>query len=227
MQHTRDILVAVLKVVSPENAGYLWTALQGSRAVNDELGVEGILHPAQRVYLEAIAETYKNASSWDTRRQILSIMTGTGASLAAIREYIPGLTQYRYFLYFFFSIDMYFFISFSLLLPLILLQVYSGKPAPTSTRHRNTRANPACDKNSDRRSAARSFLTVHHKPTYRARSAFWPKVSASVKWQRSGSTKCYSSPNTGANSQSVHTVLQRSELHPIQPKNNASDTVCV
>ena len=95
VQHTRDIIVAVLKVVSPENAGYLWMALQASKAVNDELGVEGILLPAQRVYLEAIAETYKNASSWDTRRQILSIMTGT-ASLAAVREFIPGLTQFRY-----------------------------------------------------------------------------------------------------------------------------------
>ena len=63
IQHTRDIIVAVLKVVSPENVGYLWTALQASKAVNDELGVEGILLPAQRVYLEAIAETYKNASS--------------------------------------------------------------------------------------------------------------------------------------------------------------------
>ena len=94
-QHTADILVAVLKVVSPENAGYLWSALQASKAVNDELGVEGILHPSQRMYLEAIAETYKNASSWDTRRQILSVMTGT-ASLASIREYIPGLLQYRY-----------------------------------------------------------------------------------------------------------------------------------
>lgn len=87
--------MAVLKVVSPENAGYLWSALQASKAVNDELGVEGILHPSQRMYLEAIAETYKNASSWDTRRQILSVMTGT-ASLASIREYIPGLSQYRY-----------------------------------------------------------------------------------------------------------------------------------
>lgn len=95
IQHTRDIIAAVLKVVSPENAGYLWTALQASKAVDDELGVEGILLPAQRVYLEAIAETYKNASSWDTRRQILSIMAGT-ASLAAIREFIPGLTQFRY-----------------------------------------------------------------------------------------------------------------------------------
>ena len=95
IQHTRDITVAVLKVVSPENASYLWTALQASKAVNDELGVEGILLPAQHVYLEAIAETYKNASSWNTRRQILSIMSGT-ASLAAIREFISGLTQFRY-----------------------------------------------------------------------------------------------------------------------------------
>ena len=95
IQQTRDVLVAVLKVVSPENAGYLWTAIQASKAVNEVLGVEGIMFPSQRLYLEAIAETYKNAGSWDTRRQILSIMTGV-ASLAAIREYVPGLSQYRY-----------------------------------------------------------------------------------------------------------------------------------
>lgn len=92
---SKDILVAVLKTVSPENAGYLWSALQSSRAVNDELGSEGVLLPSQRLYLQAIAETYKNASSWDTRRQILSIMKGV-ASLSAIREYIPGLSGYRF-----------------------------------------------------------------------------------------------------------------------------------
>ena len=43
IQNTRDILVVVLKVASPENAGYLWTALQGSMAVGVMLGVEGIL----------------------------------------------------------------------------------------------------------------------------------------------------------------------------------------
>ena len=57
--------------------------------------MEGISHPSQRMYLEAIVETYKNASRWDTRRQILSVMTVT-TSLASIREYIPGLSQYRY-----------------------------------------------------------------------------------------------------------------------------------
>ena len=94
-QQTSDVLVAVLKVVSPENAGYLWSALQASKAVNDKLGVEGILLPSQSVYLEAIAETYKNTLWWDTRRQILSIMTGI-ASLPAIQRHISGLTPYRY-----------------------------------------------------------------------------------------------------------------------------------
>ena len=95
IQQTSDVLVAVLKVVSPENTGYLWSAVQASKAVNDELGVEGILLPSQSVYLEAIAETYKNAVGWDTRRLILSIMTGI-ASLPAIQRHIPGLTPYRY-----------------------------------------------------------------------------------------------------------------------------------
>ena len=97
IQQTSDVLVAVLKVVSPENAGYLWSAVQASKAVNDELGVEGILLPSQSVYLEAIAETYKNAVGWDTRRQILSIMTGI-ASLPAIQRHIPGLKNAKLYL---------------------------------------------------------------------------------------------------------------------------------
>lgn len=48
--------------------------------------------PSQRLYLEVIAQTYKNTGSWDTRRQILSIMTAT-ASFSTKREFIPGLSQ--------------------------------------------------------------------------------------------------------------------------------------
>ena len=51
IQHTGDILVAMLKVVSPENSGYLWSALRASRAVNDELGAKGMMLPSQRPYL--------------------------------------------------------------------------------------------------------------------------------------------------------------------------------
>ncbi|KAK3730448.1 hypothetical protein QZH41_012642, partial [Actinostola sp. cb2023] len=45
--------------------------------------------------LQALAEAYSHADSWETRRQILSIMSGI-ASFKAIAFYIPGLTSYRY-----------------------------------------------------------------------------------------------------------------------------------
>ena len=199
IQHTRDIIVAVLKVVSPENAGYLWTALQASKAVNDELGVEGILLPAQRVYLEAIAETYKNASSWDTRRQILSIMTGT-ASLAAIREFIPGLTQFRY-----------------TVANLHRLQHGTGASVP---RHATARFRV----DEAQLYHFSQFITSSH--IVQDLHAFWPEESTTLKWQRSGRAKCYPSSYTGVNNYPVQTV-QRSRLHSIQPKNNASDTFCM
>ncbi|XP_031575425.1 uncharacterized protein LOC116309034, partial [Actinia tenebrosa] len=50
---------------------------------------------ADQRYLDALAESYKNASSWDTRKQVLSIMTDL-ASYAVISSFIPGLTKYRY-----------------------------------------------------------------------------------------------------------------------------------
>ena len=57
------------------------------------------MHPnypqSQVNFLEALSEAYKNVSSWDSRRQILSIMTGV-ATFKEIQRFIPGLTQYRF-----------------------------------------------------------------------------------------------------------------------------------
>jgi hypothetical protein len=39
-------------------------------------------------YLEALAESYKHATSWDTRQQVLSIITGI-ATFQEISKYIP------------------------------------------------------------------------------------------------------------------------------------------
>ena len=50
---------------------------------------------ANKRYLEALAETYRNASSWETRRQVLSIMADL-VSFRRIQLYIPGLTEYRF-----------------------------------------------------------------------------------------------------------------------------------
>ena len=95
LRQTSEIVSSVLWVISPENSPDLWKELQSSRIVNDILGVRQTPLPSKVPYLEALAEAYKMAKSWDTRRQVLSTMAGV-ASFKSISEYIPGLTQYRF-----------------------------------------------------------------------------------------------------------------------------------
>jgi len=85
-------IVAALEVISPKDAGNLWTAVQESRQVDQALGVKSY---ADEKYLSALAETYANATSWDTRRQVLAIMADL-LTLNHIRHYIPCLTAYRF-----------------------------------------------------------------------------------------------------------------------------------
>ena len=87
----KDSVVAALNVIAPGDSGFLWTALKTSNSVEKALNIS----PHNSKYLEALAEAYANASSWDTRRQILSIMADL-APLEIIRQYIPGLTEYRF-----------------------------------------------------------------------------------------------------------------------------------
>ena len=94
VQRSGEIVAAVLKVISSNNAPHLWRALQTSGAVNQQLGLHQASLPSETAYLEALAEAYSNATSWDTRRQVLSVMSGV-VSFKAISEFIPGLTQYR------------------------------------------------------------------------------------------------------------------------------------
>ena len=46
-------------------------------------------------YLEALAETYNNASSWSTRRQILSVMADI-TTLDRIQAYLPSVTEFKF-----------------------------------------------------------------------------------------------------------------------------------
>ena len=46
-------------------------------------------------YLEALAETYNNASSWNTRRQILSIMADL-TTLEGIQSFIPSVSEFKF-----------------------------------------------------------------------------------------------------------------------------------
>ena len=95
LDHAADAVAALLKVLLNDDAAQLWKTLQASNLVNERLGRISSTLPSERPYLEALAEAYKIASSWDTRRQILSIIAGV-ASYKAACEFIPGLTAYRY-----------------------------------------------------------------------------------------------------------------------------------
>lgn len=46
-------------------------------------------------WMDTVANCYKNANEWDSRRQIFSIMADK-VSLTTIRQWITGLTRYRF-----------------------------------------------------------------------------------------------------------------------------------
>jgi hypothetical protein len=88
-----EAVATVLEVIEPENTRELWEALKFSQSVEHALGIENA-DELDKVYLDALSESYQNACSWDTRRQILSIMADL-VPFSILQKYIPGITQYR------------------------------------------------------------------------------------------------------------------------------------
>lgn len=89
----KDAVVASLEVISPGNPASLWQALKSSQSVEAALCITPQTSADQK-YLEALAETYQNANSWDTRRQILSVIADL-IPYSVIQQFIPGITEYR------------------------------------------------------------------------------------------------------------------------------------
>ena len=89
----KDAVVASLEVISPQNPASLWEALKSSQSVEKAL-CASVQTSADKKYLEALAEAYQNAHSWDTRRQVLSIMADL-IPYSVIQQFIPGITEYR------------------------------------------------------------------------------------------------------------------------------------
>ncbi|KAK3711283.1 hypothetical protein QZH41_015003, partial [Actinostola sp. cb2023] len=83
----KALVVAGLNVITPGDAGFLLEALKESGTVEKELGTGE--QQEDRRYLEALAESYHNASCWETRRQILSIMVDL-ITFKRMQFYIPG-----------------------------------------------------------------------------------------------------------------------------------------
>ena len=68
-----ESIVALLDVIAPEDAGALWEATKRSNMVEKALSINEP-DSTENVYLTALAETYRHATGWDTRRQVLSII---------------------------------------------------------------------------------------------------------------------------------------------------------
>ena len=92
---TSSFVAAALNVIAPGDADELWTALKASNSVEKALQTNELETPEDRKYLEALALSYENASTWETRRQILSVLADK-VTFKKIQSYIPGLTSYRF-----------------------------------------------------------------------------------------------------------------------------------
>jgi hypothetical protein len=90
----KALVVAGFEVIAPGDVGYLWEALRDSGVIEKQLGMAKE-SPEEQKYFNALAESYQNASSWETRRQVLSIMADL-VTYKRIQHYIPGLTEYRF-----------------------------------------------------------------------------------------------------------------------------------
>ena len=77
----------VFEVIAPGQSEKLLAAVGGNVPLERS--------QAEEELLEALAESYLNATAWSTKRQILSIMADK-LPLKELQHYIPGVTAYRF-----------------------------------------------------------------------------------------------------------------------------------
>lgn len=92
-RHTRkakQVVQAALKEIAPNQSEHLWQSVVESMSLDKQED-----NNIDLVLMNSLAECYNNAHSWDTRRQILSIMADK-VTFPTLKKWIPGLTRYRF-----------------------------------------------------------------------------------------------------------------------------------
>ncbi|KAK3712196.1 hypothetical protein QZH41_018426 [Actinostola sp. cb2023] len=98
LHKTKQVVAAVLNEVAPNQSGQLWKSLVASKSITQQLSSDNETDEDElvdNVFMEALAECYHNANNWETRRQILSIMSDK-VKFQTLRNWIPDLTRYRF-----------------------------------------------------------------------------------------------------------------------------------
>ena len=84
-----------MEEVAPKQSEKLWHSLVPSLNRQFSTHCESEDEDVDNVLMNALTECYSNASTWDTRRQILSIMADK-VTFQTLKKWIPDLTVYRF-----------------------------------------------------------------------------------------------------------------------------------
>ncbi|CAH3162323.1 unnamed protein product [Pocillopora meandrina] len=87
----KQVVDAALGETAPQDTEKLWISLVQSKVAAQQTSDEAI----DFKLADALAECYKNAGHWGSRRQILSIIADK-IDFKTLQNWLPGLTRYRF-----------------------------------------------------------------------------------------------------------------------------------
>ena len=93
VRETRQAITAFLEEVAPDQHHHLWKAIV-SKPLDPQYSIKE-QEDIDSVFMAALAQCYENASRWDTKRQILSVMVDK-VSYSTLQRWIPELSRYRF-----------------------------------------------------------------------------------------------------------------------------------
>ena len=91
IRKAKQVVDAALEEIAPQDNEKLWISLVQSKVAAQQTNDEAI----DFKLADALAECYKNAGHWGSRRQILSIMADK-MDFETLQNWLPGLTRYRF-----------------------------------------------------------------------------------------------------------------------------------
>jgi len=99
VRKAKQAVHAVLEEIAPNQSRSLWKAVKTSGPLSnkttDSESDEEQSGAVDAVFMEAIKDCYNNASSWQTRRQILSIIADK-LTFCTLNKWIPKVTRWRF-----------------------------------------------------------------------------------------------------------------------------------
>ena len=95
LRKVKQAVSAVLDEVALNQSEKLWHSLVPSLNQQFSSDSESEGEEVDNELMNALTECYRNASTWDTRRQILSKMADK-ATFRTLNKWIPDLTRYRF-----------------------------------------------------------------------------------------------------------------------------------